>query len=228
MPAKKKTAYVYVEPAGTITRRPRRLPKADPIPRGLSGFAREQIRTLHYTDNFSILNTAGGLSEYSFRANSLYDPNYSGTGHQPFGFDQIAAFYNHYDVLSSTIKITMLCPNGGYTASVVTGVYLSDDTSAYSDWRTYSEAKRGTMKIHPPYFAGASVTKSSYDKKIFFSKSADPGETTALVTTNPTEEVLFHVWQQPVDQSSTTAAYQYIAEMTFTVRFFEPKDIVSS
>lgn len=226
MPAKK--TYVYVEPKGTTTRKPRRLPKADPIPRGLSGFAREQIRTLCYTDSFTLSNTAGVLTEYQFRANSLYDPNFSGTGHQPFGFDQIAAFYNHYDVLSSTIKVSMIAPNAGYTTAVVTGVYLSDDSSAYADWHTYSEAKRGTNKIVAPFYAGATVTKSSFDKKKFFSKSADPGETTALVTASPAEEVLFHIWQQPVDQSSNSNPYQYTVEMTFKVRFFEPKDIVAS
>jgi len=199
------------------------------IPRGLSGFAREQIRTLSYSDSFTMSNTAGILSEYQFRANSLFDPNLSGTGHQPFGFDQIAQFYNHYDVLSSYIKVTVVSPIGqNPSGAVAVGAYLSDDASAYADWSTYSEAKRGTMRIIAPFFAGKSIIKSSFNKKKFYSKSVDNGATTALVTNNPAEEVVYHIWQQPLDKTSNTYAFQYTVLQTFKVRFFEPKDIVAS
>jgi len=42
-----------------------------------------------------------------FRANSLYDPNYTGGGHQPNGFDQLIAAYNHFTVISSKIRVKL-------------------------------------------------------------------------------------------------------------------------
>lgn len=42
-----------------------------------------------------------------FRGNSCFDPDFTGTGHQPRFFDQYAAFYGRYMVYSSTIKTTV-------------------------------------------------------------------------------------------------------------------------
>ena len=35
--------------------------------------------------------------------NSLFDPDQTGTGHQPYYFDQFAALYNRYTVLGSKL-----------------------------------------------------------------------------------------------------------------------------
>lgn len=48
--------------------------------------------------------TAGVPAFYQFAGNSLYDPDISGTGHQPLGFDQWSAFYNKYCVTGSKIR----------------------------------------------------------------------------------------------------------------------------
>jgi len=40
---------------------------------------------------------ASGLTtQYVFRAHSTYDPDYTGTGHQPMYRDEMAAIYNRY------------------------------------------------------------------------------------------------------------------------------------
>ena len=43
---------------------------------------------------------------HHFRANGLYDPNLTGTGHQPRGFDEHAALYDHYTCIGSKMKVT--------------------------------------------------------------------------------------------------------------------------
>lgn len=43
---------------------------------------------------------------YRFRGNSLYDPDYTGIGVQPYGFDQLCpTFYNNYNVRGSKITV---------------------------------------------------------------------------------------------------------------------------
>jgi len=49
-------------------------------------------------------------AQYSFAANGLYDPNITGTGHQPMGFDQIMLAFRHYVVVSSTATATLSNP----------------------------------------------------------------------------------------------------------------------
>lgn len=72
------------------------------IPRSL--IPRTRTVYLRYGSNFSItppIPSIAGYAEYTYGANCLYDPNISGTGHQPLGFDQMMAFYSRYRVLSS-------------------------------------------------------------------------------------------------------------------------------
>jgi hypothetical protein len=48
--------------------------------------------------------------------NSLFDPNQTGVGHQPYGFDQLSSFYQQYIVHS--FKVTLLANTIGSTAEV--------------------------------------------------------------------------------------------------------------
>jgi hypothetical protein len=40
---------------------------------------------------------------HHFRTTAVYDPDYTGTGHQPYGFDQHSRLYNHYIVDTAII-----------------------------------------------------------------------------------------------------------------------------
>lgn len=47
-----------------------------------------------------------GYAERTFRANGLYDPDYTGVGHQPFGRDKYTNEYRKYVVINSFISVT--------------------------------------------------------------------------------------------------------------------------
>jgi len=47
----------------------------------------------------------GSIAVRQWRANDLYDPDAAAGGHQPHGFDQIMAKYNHFTVIHSTITV---------------------------------------------------------------------------------------------------------------------------
>lgn len=80
----------------------------------LNVLPRRLRRTLPYAETFVLTTgTAGVLStEQAMRLNSLYDPNYTGAGHQPYGFDQLVGFYGSYLVHAVKVKI-MACSVGG-------------------------------------------------------------------------------------------------------------------
>lgn len=46
-----------------------------------------------------------GISEYVFRGNSIYDPDFTGVGGQPYGFDQWTDIYSVYRVYGSKITV---------------------------------------------------------------------------------------------------------------------------
>lgn len=57
-------------------------------------------------------------SEYAFRLGSLYDPDFTGTGHQPWGFDQMVGLYQQYQVYRVKIQIKVTTADRGGGTSI--------------------------------------------------------------------------------------------------------------
>lgn len=74
---------------------------------------------MKFSSVIAFTTVAGAYGEYVFRMNSLYDPDQTGVGSQPTGFDQWATFYNLYRVVECNCKIRYLpqVPAAGATAS---------------------------------------------------------------------------------------------------------------
>jgi len=63
-------------------------------------------KKLRYSTNISLGAASGAVSSWVFRANDLFDPDFTSTGHQPMGFDQLMNFYNHFIVAKAVIHCT--------------------------------------------------------------------------------------------------------------------------
>lgn len=192
------------------------------------GFPRERTVTLRYVDAFD-LTPGPAAVQYHFRANSLFDPNYTSTGHQPFCFDQWTVYYNHYQVQSARMKVTAQL-NGAMGYPVSIGSYLADDATTSYDWSTFRESGRGTFRQLPVVVSDRTFTLSqSFNLKKFFNRTADPGATSASVSANPTEDAFFVVWAMVMNTINTaSSAITFTVQIDYTARFFEPKDLPSS
>lgn len=85
--------------------------------RASTGFPDSEIATLRYSEEVGI--TGATYGQYTFRGNSAFDPNETGVGHQPSYFDQYAAVYSKYKVISSTCRVTASNYNSSASAVVV-------------------------------------------------------------------------------------------------------------
>jgi hypothetical protein len=65
-----------------------------------------------YSEKVTFTMTSGALASYVFSGNGLYDPNITGTGHQPYGYDLYNVLYRRYVVHSSNIKATFMLTPG--------------------------------------------------------------------------------------------------------------------
>lgn len=71
-----------------------------------NGYCPEGLETtLTYCETVQITTTAGVNDYYVWAGNSLFDPNVTGGGTQPFGFDQWAAIYTRYLVYASQATV---------------------------------------------------------------------------------------------------------------------------
>ncbi len=67
---------------------------------------------LRYSETATFTTGAAGIvgTGQLWRLNSLFDPNQTGIGHQPYGFDQLAAFYSRYLVRGARWVLTCMTP----------------------------------------------------------------------------------------------------------------------
>lgn len=109
-------------------RRPRRRRKRKarvPRRRLRFGFPKNYTCKLRYVETVSFDPTATNTPIYVFRCNGVFDPDYTNTGHQPAGFDQLAQMYGYYSVQGAalTAKIVGSAATGA-TISQALGVHM--------------------------------------------------------------------------------------------------------
>lgn len=97
---------------------------------GPVGVADQTIVRLRYVSQVS-LASAGALATNVYSGNSCFDPDVTGTGHQPYFFDQWATFYADYTCLGSAVKVTVTDQTPTPVGKVVTLV-PSDGKTAFA------------------------------------------------------------------------------------------------
>lgn len=194
-----------------------------------SGLPTIKIANLRYVENVSITSTLGAIQRYSFRANSIFDPNFTGIGHQPMGRDIWAQLYNNYVVLGSkiTAKFTTTT-SAGQNAAV--GVMLDDNASlSYSDYSGYVEARKGSNRMMIGREAKPITVVSKFSAKRFFNVvdvKDNIDDLGAVIGNNPNNGAFFNVYYQ--DLTGSTSTINVSVCIDYIVSFSEPHDIAQS
>lgn len=175
--------------------------------------------------------TSGVPVAYTFRLNSLYDPDYTATGTQPYGFDQLATFYNNYTVTGSSIRVVPL-PTQDDTVSrraVALTVYPSTSSVApyaASPWNYRELPYNRTKNVYLPsntFFKSSTVSHYMPVHKlagISRQRVLTAAGYSSTVTDNPATSLYWHVIAAPFDQSSTSITTDCQVTITFYVNFF--------
>lgn len=219
----------YKRPARPYRRRRypvRRKYRSMGVPTGLPT---QRLCKLVYVNNTESTSNLGSINFIKYRANSIFDPDYSGVGHQPFGYDQWSILYNHYVVLGSkiTVKVINSIPNG--TSPSYMGCYLSDDTSIpYTEAYQLMEAGKGTYRLNNPGNNRPITFGSRFSAKKYFNvvDVKDNSRLGASVVADPLEGAIYNVWFQ-TGNGSTSTIYLSI-RLEFIVSFSEPRDVNTS
>lgn len=192
-------------------------------------FPSRVVKKLRYSDTVTLTATSGLLATYVFRANDLYDPDFTSTGHQPMGFDQMMQNYNHFVVLKSRATVTFK----NYT-SVLGSVALRQDadSTALTDYDRLIEYG-GLVQaelITAGAYGGATTLMLGVDIAKLQGVSnkaltADP-ELRGNVGASPVEVTYFHLCLWDAAGNSITVRASIMIE--FLAMFVEPRDLVKS
>lgn len=86
----------------------------------------------------------------TYGANNMYDPDFTGTGHQPRGFDQLSALYSFFTVTNATLTVEFTwdgVPVAGRGAMCALAV---KNNGTLSSMDTYIEMGNCKYKMLPP------------------------------------------------------------------------------
>jgi hypothetical protein len=151
----------------------------------------------------------------------VYDPDYTGTGHQPYGFDQYSRLYNHYIVDKAIITMR----NASVGNNCVVGVSLLPTASSEFNNNTVRERK-GTTFMTLPNEGSMKALTCTYNRKSIFT-SAQDGDLTANVGANPDENYFFDCWCT-ANGGADPPKVAFSIDITYFVTFSEPVQLDGS
>ncbi len=182
--------------------------------------------TLRYSLCQTDAAASGTAINQVMNLNSLFDPDRSGVGHQPYGFDQLAALYARYRVLKTKWEITfmsasssncaMFCcvvPTNGTVASVTT----------ITTFQTLSElplARHGMVSGSGP---GKTIQgEIDLNQLVGTTKTEYLGDDRyeALVTASPAEVMVLNV--AFFNYTAASQTMNYYVNLEFEVDFHDP------
>jgi len=187
-------------------------------------------RKVHVPVRYSeeITYSPGGPdSEAVWQLSSTYDPNTSGTGHQPYGRDQLVTFYNRYRVSRSRFQFQFMNTSSSpCTIVIVPSIYSTNIANA-----DLCKEMPGAIfgMVSGSTGGNPSLTlAASYDHARISGRTKAQFETeetySSIVSTSPSNKVFVHVY---VHSSANITGLATVALVQET-DWFELNDLAQS
>lgn len=214
-------------------RRPRRKAKRKTVITKL--LKNKTTAKLRYVDEIALNPGLSGITNHVYRANSVFDPNFSGIGHQPLMFDEYALLYENYRVISSTISITPVPIDAQNQIPATYGVYRDPDTTlSYPEGSAIIEDMRNKGGWAFTGFSQYNGPLNSLTRRTGFNAKRDMSplgaNNSVSVTGNPGTGELdyyFQIWASSWF-GNDPGAIHFMVQVDYIVEFTDPKHVIQS
>jgi len=186
------------------------------VNRALTPFAQRYITKLKYSDTLTL--SLANSYQYVFNLNSVFDPNRTGVGHQPYGFDQLAALYNRYRVISCKYIIN------GYSAGnpIRYGTIVSNDVPPLNNMSELAENPRAQTRVQIPGGNTTQIRGLAYIPSVVGRNKAQymaDDRFQAQCTASPAELALLTLYGATMTDAGSDVLVNVTLE--YTVEFFD-------
>jgi len=165
--------------------------------------------------NYQLLATAAS-GTLLVAGNSAYDPDKTGAGHQPLGYDQFSLLYTRYRVHGSQILLTLLRADNQCVISMTPTI---DSTVPATVNDSLESPYNKRMVISSSVFK-MSTNSSMMTKKLWGFTNIEQDDLFSTLTNNdPTRIWYWKIQAQSWDGSSTTSLW-IEARITYDIEFF--------
>lgn len=186
---------------------------------------------LRYYEQVSMDPGIGAVAFHSYAANGCYDPNLTGVGHQPRGFDQLMTMYNHFLVVGSKISVNFV--NTDPNIPAVVGIQVSTDPAFSTSLADYMEQGiRNYRVVCGDTQAGSNTayltSKSSPKKEFGVTNLRDNTSLRGSASGNPSELLYYHLFACAQNEASNPSPVDITVVIDYLVLFGEPNDLAGS
>lgn len=180
---------------------------------------------LKYSEQVQLTGTAG--SWYNFRGNGLFDPNESGTGTQPLGFDELNNFYDQHLVTSAVIKIEAanIASTGTPGNVYFTVLPTTQDQDSRIGIERISCSDHSVSKLLVPVSAGGNpitIKKFMSTKQMYKAFDSSDAIFAGNESGSPSAQWYFHIECTPLDLSGIIDVWLNVT-ITYYCEFFDKK-----
>ncbi len=197
--------------------------------RGLGSlFGNRKLVKLRYHATLTLEPNAPFVAAYVFSANGLFDPDITGTGHQPRGFDEIMPLFFNYVVVQSTLSASFLqTANNTADDSLGTQVGIalkgvdtvSTLSNSYFEDRNVVFTTLGNRNASGPVFLSNTFNARKYlTRKDPLNDDTLQGNGGA----NPDEQVFYQIFIAPL-QDIGVGIIQITVDIVYTAVFIGPQ-----
>ncbi len=187
------------------------------------------VRKLRYATSVTFNPGAGATQNIFILANGLFDPEVAVGGHQPLGFDQYMAFYDHFKVESSHITAYFQPTTANVVSQMICSISLDDDVVANTSSNNIIEQGLATWKIGNVGAGNEIVTlRKSFNSKKFFKNQDKAFTVVGSALSDPSELANFNVSVGPMDGISDVEEVKCFLVVDYIVTFSERKTLAQS
>lgn len=197
--------------------------------KSLNPIAQRYICKMKYAEVVSSALGGGTYGLYALNLNSIFDPNRTGVGHQPYGHDTFSTMYNRYRVISCNYRVFVSSSDG---AAVQLAVQPTNEAIAPTSVSEVRENPRSRYtlqgaagspvkvisgKVYIPSLMGRTAPQYMADDRY-----------QAQFGTSPSEIALLNIYSSLLTEATSTAVHTYNVELTYTVECFDIKHLTQS
>lgn len=180
----------------------------------MSPVPRTKYVMLKYCQQISLSGTTGGIVgiEHVFGLNCMYDPDLTGTGHQPMGFDQMMALYTRYRVYKADFKLR---PIGTSNAPFLVAMVNNSQTTGTASGIDYPTAcERSNCAVKVVGDPNDSVIFGSFKMAEIEGQGIFDDNYTGGVSGNPGNQIRLHLGVGDIN-GADTCGVNLSVEITF-------------
>lgn len=178
---------------------------------------------LKYHASFTLAAGVAAAATHVFSANSLFDTDVTGGGHQPRGFDQIMAMYDHYEVIGA--KITALMDNP--PVDTIFAIQVRDNAAGTVNINNVMEAGNVVYNAAIPSAGNIRPISMSVVPNKWLGRPLHDDVLKGTSTSSPFEQINFWVSDYAINPALGSTVL-CIADLEFTTLFTEPKVPIES